>query len=84
MAPTLSRVEPWAMLESPTMTCMRRYRSASACGSSRVLMSGRERVVAEETASSIWSARWEKTKTASPWGPVITCPAPTRIWRVTR
>ena len=44
--PTLSSVVVSLMLESPTMTCSRRYRSASACGSSRVLMIGRERVVA--------------------------------------
>ena len=38
---TLSIVVVSLMLESPTMTCRRRYRSASACGSSRVLMIGR-------------------------------------------
>ena len=34
------------MFESPTITWSRRKRSASACGSSRVLMIGRDRVVA--------------------------------------
>ena len=43
---TLSIVVVSLMLESPTMTCSRRKRSASACGSSRVLMIGRDRVVA--------------------------------------
>ena len=38
------------MFESPTMTWRRRYRSASAWGSSRVLMIGRLRVVAERDA----------------------------------
>ena len=41
------------------MTCSRRYFSASACGSSRVLMMGRLRVVALETPSQMCSARWE-------------------------
>ena len=41
VAPTLSSVVVSLMLESPTMTCSRRKRSASACGSSRVLMIGR-------------------------------------------
>ena len=40
------------------MTCSRRKRSASACGSSRVLMIGRDRVVALETPSQMCSARW--------------------------
>jgi hypothetical protein len=35
------------MLESPTITCRRRNRSASACGSSLVLMIGPDLVVAE-------------------------------------
>ena len=46
------------MFESPTITCSRRNRSASACGSSRVLMIGRDRVVALETPSQMCSARW--------------------------
>ncbi len=65
------------------MTCSRRYRSASACGSSRVLMIGRERVVALETPSQMCSARWLRQKTA-PRGVCSTLPAPTMIWRVTR
>jgi hypothetical protein len=56
--PTLSKVVVSLMLESPTMTCRRRYFSASACGSSRVLMMGRLRVVALETPSQMCSARW--------------------------
>ena len=46
------------MFESPTITCSRRKRSASACGSSRVLMIGRDRVVALDTPSQMCSARW--------------------------
>ena len=56
---TLSIVVVSLMLESPTMTCRRRYFSASACGSSRVLMIGRLRVVALETPSQMCSARWQ-------------------------
>ncbi len=59
VAPTLSIVVVSDIEESPTMTCSRRYCSASACGSSRVLMIGRERVVALETDSQMWSARWD-------------------------
>jgi len=55
---TLSSVVTSFMLLSPTMTCRRRKRSASACGSSRVLMIGRLRVVALETPSQMCSARW--------------------------
>ena len=44
--PTFMNVVHSLMLESPTITWSRRNRSASACGSSRVLMIGRERVVA--------------------------------------
>ena len=55
---TLSMVVVSLMLESPTMTWRRRYFSASACGSSRVLMIGRLRVVALETPSQMCSARW--------------------------
>jgi hypothetical protein len=58
VAPTLSSIVVSDMFESPTMTWRRRYRSASACGSSRVLMIGRERVVAELTPSQMCSARW--------------------------
>ena len=55
---TLSMVVVSLMFESPTITCSRRYCSASACGSSRVLMIGRLRVVALETPSQMCSARW--------------------------
>ena len=57
VAPTLRNVAYSLMFESPTITCRRRNRSASACGSSRVLMIGRERVVALETPSQMCSAR---------------------------
>ena len=54
--PTFSMVLDSHMFESPTMTCRRRYFSASAWGSSRVLMIGRDRVVALETPSQMCSA----------------------------
>ena len=44
------------------MTCSRRYFSASACGSSRVLMIGRDRVVADDTPSQMCSARWRQAE----------------------
>ena len=50
VVPILRNVVYSLMLESPTITCSRRYFSASACGSSRVLMIGRLRVVAERHA----------------------------------
>ena len=56
--PTLRSMVVSDMFESPTMTCRRRKRSASACGSSRVLMIGRDLVVALETPSQMCSARW--------------------------
>ncbi len=62
--PTFSKVVTSFMFESPTITCRRRYRSASACGSSRVLMIGRDRVVALETPSQMCSARWDRQNTA--------------------
>ncbi len=71
--PTLSSVVVSDMFESPTMTCSRRYFSASACGSSRVLMIGRLRVVADDTPSQMWSARW-LTQYFAPWLPVTTFP----------
>ena len=80
---TLSIVVVSLMLESPTITCSRRNRSASACGSSRVLMIGRERVVALETPSQMCSARW-LTEYDAPRGVWVTLPAPQMIWRVTR
>ena len=57
------------MFESPTITCSRRNRSASACGSSRVLMIGRDRVVADDTPSQMCSARW-LMQNCAPRGPV--------------
>ena len=71
VVPTFKKVAYSLMLESPTMTCRRRKRSASACGSSRVLMMGRLRVVAEETPSQMCSARWLRQKTA-----------PRAVWRI--
>ena len=56
--PTFMKVVHSLMFESPTITWSRRKRSASACGSSRVLMIGRLRVVALETPSQMCSARW--------------------------
>ncbi len=56
--PTLSSIVVSDIVESPTMTCSRRNFSASAWGSSRELMMGRERVVADDTPSHMWSARW--------------------------
>ena len=58
VAPTFRNVVYSLMFESPTITCSRRNRSASAWGSSRVLMIGRERVVALDTPSQMCSARW--------------------------
>src|SRR3546814_6208771 len=58
VAPTLRKVVYSLMFESPTRTWRRRYFSASAWGSSRVLMIGRLRVVAELTPSQMCSARW--------------------------
>ena len=58
MVPTFRNVVYSLMFESPTITWSRRNRSASACGSSRVLMIGRDRVVALETPSQMCSARW--------------------------
>ena len=52
---------PWGAVTmisaSPTITCRRRYFSGSACGSSRVLMMGRLRVVSSPTSASKKSAR---------------------------
>ena len=60
METTLSRVVISDMFESPTITCRRLKASESACGSSRVLMIGRDLVVALETPSHIWSARCDR------------------------
>ena len=75
VAPTFRKVAYSLMLESPTITCSRRKRSASACGSSRVLMIGRLRVVADETPSQMCSARWLRQKIA-PRAVCSTLPAP--------
>ncbi len=83
VAPTLSSMVVSLMLESPTMTCSRRNRSASACGSSRVLMIGRDRVVADDTPSQMCSARW-LTQYTAPRGVCSTLPAPQMTCRVTR
>jgi hypothetical protein len=63
------------MFESPTITCNRRYFSASERGSSRVLMIGRLRVVADDTPSQMCSARWEMQNCA-PRAVCSTLPAP--------
>ncbi len=73
--PTFMNVVHSLMFESPTITWSRRKRSASACGSSRVLMIGRERVVADDTPSQMCSARCEMQNWA-PRGPCRTFPAP--------
>ncbi len=75
VAPTLRKVAYSLMLESPTMTCSLRKRSASAWGSSRVLMMGRLRVVALETGSQMCSARCDMQYIA-PRAVCSTLPAP--------
>ena len=75
VAPTLRNVVYSLMFESPTITCSRRNRSASAWGSSRVLMIGRERVVALDTPSQMCSARW-LTQYIAPRAVCSTLPAP--------
>ena len=62
-APSFRKLVYSLMLESPTITCRRRKRSESACGSSRVLMIGRLRVVALLTLSQMCSARCDIEKT---------------------
>ena len=81
--PTFMNVVHSLMFESPTITCSRRNRSASACGSSRVLMIGLDRVVALETPSQMCSARCAMQNWA-PRGPCSTLPAPHQICRVTK
>ena len=81
---TLSIVVVSLMLESPTMTCSRRYFSASACGSSRVLMIGRLRVVALRDALPDVLGALADASTTRRAGVCITLPAPTMICRVTR
>ncbi len=83
MVPIFRNVVYSLMLESPTITWSRRNRSASAWGSSRVLMIGRERVVALETPSQMCSARW-LTQYIAPRAVCSTLPAPAYTWRVTR
>ena len=67
------------------ITCSRRYLSASACGSSRVLMIGRFSVVSRPTSTSKKSAREDSWK---PWVrpsvPIPTRPAPAKTCRVTK
>ena len=75
VVPTLRKVAYSLMLESPTITCRRRNRSASVCGSSCLLMIGRLRVVADETPSQMCSACWLRQKTA-PRAAWSTLPAP--------
>jgi hypothetical protein len=75
VAPTLRKVAYSLMFESPTITWSRRKRSASAWGSSLVLMIGRLRVVAEETPSQMCSARWLMQNIA-PRAVCSTLPAP--------
>ena len=72
-------VAHWDRFESPMITCSRLNASGSACGSSRVLTIGRERVVADETASSRKSARCVIWKPCSPIRP-----APVNSCRVIR
>jgi hypothetical protein len=75
VAPILRNVVYSLMFESPTITCSLRNRSASAWGSSRVLMIGRERVVALDTPSQMCSARW-LTQYIAPRAVCSTFPAP--------
>jgi hypothetical protein len=81
VAPALSSIVVSLMLESPTVTRRRRYRSASACGSSLVSMT--DRVVAGDATSQMWSARWLTHYTA-PREVCSTFPAPQMTCRVTR
>ena len=57
VVPTFRNVATSHMFASPMITCSRRYRSGSACGSSRVLMIGRLSVVSRPTSVSKKSAR---------------------------
>ena len=50
------------------MTCRRRYFSASACGSSRVLMMERDEVVAPEISWQMCWARCEQAVVEAPRG----------------
>ena len=53
VVPTLRYVDVSARFASPMITCRRRYLSASACGSSRVLMMPRFSVVSRPTSTSM-------------------------------
>ena len=72
------------------MTCRRRYLLLSAWGSSRVLIIGRDRVVALLTPSHTWSARWlivypaGKFSLGAPLVGIEIFPAPQISWRVTK
>ena len=55
--PSFSHVEVCERLASPAITCSRRQRERSACGSSRVLISGRRIVVSSPVIASKKSAR---------------------------
>ena len=67
------------------ITCSRRYFSASACGSSRVLMIGRLSVVSRPTSTSKKSARCDSWKpSVRPSVPMPTLPEPANTCRVTK
>ena len=51
VVPIFSAVAHWLMFASPMMTWKRRYRCESACGSSRVLTSGRRFIVSIEQST---------------------------------
>ncbi len=59
VVPILSAVATSLMFESPVMTWKRRYRVASACGSSRVLTSGLRFMVSMLTSTLKKSDRCE-------------------------
>ena len=85
VVPTLRYVEISDRLASPMITCSRRYRSASACGSSRVLMIGRLSVVSSPTSTSKKSARWDSWKPSPrPSWPSPTRPCPQTTCRETK
>ena len=86
--PTFKKVAISDRLASPTMTCSRRNRLGSACGSSRVLTIGRFSVVSSPTISSKNSARcdsWYCTVSASSAAvSVPTLPEPVKSVRDTK
>ena len=72
-------------MASPTITCRRRYLSASACGSSHVMMIGRFSVVSRPTSTSKKSARWDSWKPCvRPSMPMPTLPSTSNTCRVTK